>query len=168
MRIVSHLLGHTSTQGCIATTIPTSYITALKWENDTTRWPEWTTEVWCFRDGYYGSRYIGVCALIAEKLALREPQNSLSVSGSWYMIGYELHYISKMGPRAEAALHLKFQDTGWEREREGEPERRKRRRRKKEIRFNLQAPYKCLRQFSCLKQKPLRGRGKREKQRAEK
>ncbi len=124
VRIVSHLFSHTSTQGCIATTIPTSYITALKWENDTTRWPEWTTEVWCFIDGYYGSRYIGVCALIAEKLALREPQNSLSVSGSWYMIGYELHYISKMGPRAEAVLHLKFQDTGWEREREGEPKRR--------------------------------------------
>lgn len=136
-----------------------------KWHHQVT----WMArEVWCFIDGYYGLRYIGGCAFIAVKLALREPQNSLSVSGSWYMIGYELHYISKMGPRAEAALHLKFQDTGWEREREGEPERRRRRGRKKEIRFNLQAPYKCLRQFSCLKQKPLRGRGKREKQRAEK
>lgn len=132
MRIVAYRLGHTSTPGNIATTIPALYITALKWENDTTRRPEWTTEVWCFIDGYYSSRYIGVCALIATKLVLREPQNSLSVSGSWYMIGYELHYISKMGPRAEAALHLKFQDTGWEREREGEPERRRWRPGKKE------------------------------------
>lgn len=53
-----------------------------------------------------------VCALIAAKLAQRDQHNWPSVSGSWYMIGYELHYISKMGPRAEVALHLKFQDTG--------------------------------------------------------